>query len=74
MASTSDYVATAKDGASSSLLVIDHKDDPIHHGVDLLSFVAAVRPDTVYEMMEDGKRHARLMEEKGAFRRLLRSH
>jgi predicted acylesterase/phospholipase RssA len=48
-------------------LVLNYADDPAYHGTGLLDFVEAVNPDGIYNMLRDGKRFAKRLEEQGAF-------
>lgn len=48
-------------------LFLSHQHDPVYNEQSMLEFVRALSPDRIYGMMEDGKRYARLMEERGQF-------
>lgn len=51
----------------ANTLVFDYNEDPLYQSQRLLSFVEAVSPDGIYQLLEDGKRFAAVMEERGMF-------
>jgi Patatin-like phospholipase len=55
---------------SRNTLVLDYRQDPRYQSQSLLSFIEAVNPSAIYDMLEDGKRYAKIMEEKGMFANL----
>jgi predicted acylesterase/phospholipase RssA len=48
-------------------LVLNYADDPAYQGTGLLDFVEAVNPEGIYNILRDGKRFAKHLEEQGAF-------
>ena len=46
-------------------LFLSHQRDERYSEQNLLSFVKAVNPDGIYELIEDGKKYASMMEEQG---------
>jgi hypothetical protein len=71
LAGPNDYHSQNKSFSRS--IVIDHKKDPKYRSQSLTSFIEAVSPDGIHEMLEDGKRFARQMEKVGAFQCLKKS-
>lgn len=69
LSSMEDYLPHGRPLASPVLL-LDHKMDPRYRNVDLLSFIKAVTPNTIYQMMDDGRAHGKVMDEQGLFRHL----
>eukprot|EP00545_Synedropsis_sp_CCMP1620_P001304 CAMPEP_0119004520 /NCGR_PEP_ID=MMETSP1176-20130426/1190_1 /TAXON_ID=265551 /ORGANISM="Synedropsis recta cf, Strain CCMP1620" /LENGTH=299 /DNA_ID=CAMNT_0006956233 /DNA_START=75 /DNA_END=974 /DNA_ORIENTATION=- len=59
----SDYGVTTND----RIIMPDYQEDP---AMDLpfFDFVSTVSPDSIYEMLEKGKAHAKVMEEQGQFK------
>jgi predicted acylesterase/phospholipase RssA len=62
LAQSNDYV-TKK--SSSNVLVLDYNQDPLYQSTSFLSFIEAVNPDGIYKILEDGKRYASGLEERG---------
>jgi hypothetical protein len=62
LASQRDYHSRRK---SSSTLVFDYKEDPFHRSRSLIDAVEALSPKGIHELLEDGKRFAKLLEEQG---------
>lgn len=58
---------------SSSVLILDFKDDPTYRNQGVLDFVAAVKPSGIYQFIEEGKRYAKEREEQGMFSVLTKS-
>ena len=52
---------------SPSIIVLDYRDDATYQGKSLFSFVEAVKPSGIYQLIEDGKRYAKRQEEQGLF-------
>jgi hypothetical protein len=50
---------------ASSLIVLDYNKDPRYQGRGLLHFVEAISSDSIWNMLEDGKRYAKFLEENG---------
>lgn len=67
LARAEDYHAPTTNAKSSynNTLVLDYNQDPLYQSQSLLSFVEAVTQDGIYKMLEDGKRYASVMEERG---------
>jgi Patatin-like phospholipase len=57
---------------SRNTLVLDYRQDPRYQSQSILSFIEAVNPSAIYDMLEDGKRYAKTMEEQGMFVNLKR--
>jgi Patatin-like phospholipase len=62
-----DYFHSGTNHSSRNNVVIDYNQDPKYQSQSLLSFINAVSPSVIYKMLEDGKRYAKIMEEKGYF-------
>lgn len=71
LAREEDYHPTQSIRSKNSLFV-DYRLDPTYQSQSLLSFIEAVNPDAIFNMLEDGKRYAKIMEEKGSFAQLKR--
>ena len=56
------------DESSKPCIVLDWKQDPVYQEINALEFLKTVSPQTVWDLLEQGKRHAKVMEERdGAF-------
>jgi hypothetical protein len=62
LAQSNDYVTPKQ---SSNVLVLDYNQDPLYQSTSFLSFIEAVNPDGIYKLLEDGKRYASGLEERG---------
>ena len=62
-----DYYNRDASDVSSSIIVLDYKDDATYQNQGPLDFVEAVKPSGIYKLFEDGKRYAKKMEEQGYF-------
>lgn len=67
LAKPQDYLPSTEDSGNgkSSALILDYNNDPAYQQKRLLDFVDAVSPQGIWQMLEDGKRYARLLEENG---------
>lgn len=50
---------------SSEVLVLDYNQDPAYASTSMLDFVTALSPDSVFQLLEDGKNYAKQLEERG---------
>jgi hypothetical protein len=58
----------------SNVLVLDYNQDPRYESTKLLDFVTALSPDSIFQLLEDGKRYACQLEEQGKFVSLPKMH
>lgn len=67
LAKPQDYLPATEGSRNgkSSALILNYNNDPAFQQKGLLDFVDALSPKGIWQMLEDGKRYARLLEEKG---------
>lgn len=54
----------------SSILRVDWNKDPVYQNGEYLDFIKVISKDGIWKILEQGKTHAKIMEEQGRFRRL----
>jgi predicted acylesterase/phospholipase RssA len=60
--------------SANTTLVVDYNHAVEYQNQGLLSFVDLVSAEGIYKMLEDGKQHAKSMEEQGMFEKLQKHH
>lgn len=64
LASERDY-SSGDPCTTTKTLVLDYNRDPAYASANLFDFVTAFSPDTIWNILEDGKRYAKYLEERG---------
>jgi len=67
LAKASDYIPVHR---PSSILRLDWSKDPVYQNLKSLDFISVITKEGIWDILEQGKKHAHIMEERGKFRRL----
>lgn len=67
LAKAPDYIPEHK---PSSILRLDWSKDPVYQNRGYFDFVEVISKEGIWNILEQGKRHAKILEEQGRFRRL----